>query len=202
MNVEKLGVDLMTLNGSKIYGPKGVGILFIKEGVKLEPMLYGGEQERKIRPGTENVPAIAGFAEALKIANAEKEKETKRLSVLRDYFIKKLTSEIPKVVLNGHPVERLPNNINVSILDVEGEAVVLYLDEAGVACSTGSACASESLEPSHVIMAIGRPHSYAHGAMRFTLGRSNTKKDIDYVMKILPDIVEKLRSISPTRVKI
>lgn len=202
LNVEKLGVDLMTLNGSKIYGPKGVGILFVKDGVKLEPMSYGGEQERRIRPGTENVPAIAGFAEALKIADAEKEKETKRLSILRDYFIKKLTSEIPKVVLNGHPVERLPNNINVSILDVEGESVVLYLDEAGVACSTGSACASESLEPSHVIMATCKMHAYAHGAMRFSMGRSTTKKDIDFVMKVLPEIVEKLRSISAVKIKI
>jgi len=201
LNVEKLGVDMITINGSKIYGPKGTGLLYIKDGVKLEPILYGGEQERKLRPGTENVPAIVGLAEALKIAEAEKEKEAKRLSILRDYFIKRLTTEISKVVLNGHPTERLPNNINVSILDAEGESIVLYLDEVGVACSTGSACTSESLEPSHVIMAIGRPHAYAHGAMRFSLGRSTTKKDIDYVMKVLPDIVNKLRMFSPTNIK-
>lgn len=202
LNVEKLGADMLTLNGSKIYGPKGIGLLYIKDGIKLQPLLYGGEQEKKLRPGTENVPAIIGLAEALKIAEEEREKETKRLSDLRDYFTERLLKEIPKVVLNGHPAQRLPNNINVSILDVEGESVVLYLDEAGVACSTGSACTSESLEPSHVIMAIGQSHAYAHGAMRFSLGRSTAKKDIDYVMKVLPEIVRKLRSISPTNIKI
>lgn len=202
LNVERLGVDLLTLNGSKIYGPKGTGLLYVKDGVKLQPLLYGGEQERKLRPGTENVTGIVGLAEALKIADTEKEKEAKRLSTLRDYFTQRLTTEISKTVLNGHPSERLPNNVNVSILDVEGEAVILYLDEKGVACSTGSACTSESLEPSHVIMAIGRPHAYAHGAMRFSLGRSTTKKDIDYVMKVLPPIVEKLRSMSPTNIEV
>ena len=202
INVERLGVDLMTINGSKIYGPKGIGLLYAKNGIKLEPLLYGGEQERKLRPGTENVPAIAGLAEALKIADQDREKESMRLVKLRDYFINRLLGEIPKTVLNGHSAERLPNNINVSILDAEGESIVLYLDEAGVACSTGSACTSESLEPSHVILAIGKPHAYAHGAMRFSLGRSTTKKDIDYVMKVLPDIIKKLRMFSPVNIKI
>ena len=202
INVERLGVDLMTINGSKIYGPKGIGLLYAKNGIKLEPLLYGGEQERKLRPGTENVPAIVGLAEALKIADKDREKESARLVKLRDYFIGRLIGEIPKTVLNGHAAERLPNNINVSILDAEGESIVLYLDEAGVACSTGSACTSESLEPSHVIMAIGKPHAYAHGAMRFSLGRSTTKKDIDYVMKVLPDIIKKLRMFSPVNIKI
>ena len=162
LNVERLGVDLLTINGSKIYGPKGIGLLYVKDGVKLQPLLYGGEQERKLRPGTENVPAIVGLAEALKIADKDREKESARLVKLRDYFLNRLLGEIPKTVLNGHPAQRLPNNINVSILDAEGESIVLYLDEAGVACSTGSACTSENLEPSHVIMAIGRPHAYAH----------------------------------------
>ena len=202
INVERLGVDLMTINGSKIYGPKGIGLLYAKNGIKLEPLLYGGEQERKLRPGTENVPAIIGLAEALKIAEQEREKESARLVKLRDYFINRLLGEIPKTVLNGHPIQRLPNNINVSILDAEGESIVLYLDEAGAACSTGSACTSESLEPSHVILAIGKPHAYAHGAMRFSLGRSTTKKDIDYVMKVLPDIIKKLRMFSPVNIKI
>jgi len=202
INVERLGVDLMTINGSKIYGPKGIGLLYAKNGIKLEPLLYGGEQERKLRPGTENVPAIAGLAEALKIADQDREKESTRLVKLRDYFIGRLLGEIPKTVLNGHPIQRLPNNINVSILDAEGESIVLYLDEAGVACSTGSACTSESLEPSHVILAIGKPHAYAHGAMRFSLGRSTTKKDIDYVMEVLPDIIKKLRMFSPVNIKI
>jgi len=200
LNIQKLGVDLMTINGSKIYGPKGTGVLFVKDGVKLQPILYGGEQEKKLRPGTENVAGIVGLAAALRLADEEREKESTRLSKLRDYFIGRLTMEIPKVVLNGHSAERLPNNVNVSILDVEGESVVLYLDEAGVACSTGSACTSENLEPSHVLMAIGRPHSYAHGAMRFSLGRSTTKKNIDYVMKVLPGIIEKLRMFSPVKI--
>ena len=202
INVERLGVDLMTINGSKIYGPKGIGLLYAKNGIKLEPLLYGGEQERRLRPGTENVPAIVGLAESLKIAEQEREKESTRLVKLRDYFINRLLGEIPKTILNGHSAERLPNNINVSILDAEGESIVLYLDEAGVACSTGSACTSESLEPSHVILAIGKPHAYAHGAMRFSLGRSTTKKDIDYVMKVLPDIIKKLRMFSPVNISV
>ena len=202
LNVERLGVDLLTLNGSKIYGPKGIGLLYVKDGVKLQPLLYGGEQERKLRPGTENVPAIAGLAEALKIADQDRERESARLVKLRDYFINRLLGEIPKTVLNGHLTQRLPNNINVSILDAEGESIVLYLDEAGVACSTGSACTSENLEPSHVIMALGKPHAYAHGAMRFSLGRSTTKKDVDFVMKVLPDIIKKLRMFSPVNIKI
>ena len=202
LNVERLGVDLMTINGSKIYGPKGIGLLYAKNGIKLEPLLYGGEQEKKLRPGTENVPAIVGLAEALKIADKDREKESARLVKLRDYFINRLLGEIPKTVLNGHPTQRLPNNVNVSILDAEGESIVLYLDEAGVACSTGSACTSESLEPSHVILAIGKPRAYAHGAMRFSLGRSTTKKNIDYVMKVLPDIIKKLRMFSPVNIKI
>ena len=202
LNVEKLGVDLLTLNGSKIYGPKGIGLLYIKNGVKLQSLLYGGEQEGKLRPGTENVPAIVGLAEALKIADKDRKKESARLVRLRDYFINRLLGEIPKTVLNGHPTQRLPNNVNVSILDVEGESVVLYLDEAGVACSTGSACTSESLESSHVILAIGKSHAYAHGAMRFSLGRTTIKKDIDYVMKVLPDIIKKLRMFSPVNIKI
>jgi cysteine desulfurase len=210
LDVKKLGVDLMTVNGSKIYGPKGVGFLYARKparnashseaggGIKLMPQMYGGEQERGLRPGTENIPAIIGLAEALKISQKEKNKEMKRLVALRDYFIKRLTAEIPKVFLNGHPAKRLPNNVNVSVLGAEGESIVLYLDELGVACSTGSACTSESLEPSHVIMALGKPYEYSHGSVRFTLGRCNTKQDIDYVMKILPEVVKKLRNISAT----
>jgi len=200
LNVEKLGVDLMTINGSKVYGPKGIGFLYVKKGVKLQPFLYGGEQEKKLRPGTENVPAIVGLAEALKIAQKEKSNEVKRLTGLRDYFIKKLTTEIPKTFLNGHSRLRLPNNINISVLGTEGEAVLLYLDEYGISCSTGSACSSESLEPSHVIMALKKPHEYGHGSLRFTLGRKTTKKEIDYVMKILPEVIVKLRSISAIKI--
>ena len=202
LDTKKLKVDLLTLNGSKIYGPKGIGMLFIRQGVPLEPILYGGSQERKFRPGTENVPAIVGFAEALNIAQQGREKESQRLEKLRDYFINRLLKEIPKTVLNGHPSERLPNNVNVSILDVEGEAVILYLDEYGISCSTGSACTSESFEPSHVILALGRPHAYAHGSVRFTMGRKTTKKEIDYTVEKLKEVVEKLRSISAVNIKL
>lgn len=196
LNVEKLGVDLMTVNGSKIYGPKGIGFLYAKRGTKLSPLMYGGGQERGLRPGTENAPAIAGLAKALELVQNQKTKESKRLIALRDYFTKRLIKEIPKTFLNGHPKKRLPNNINVSILGVEGEAAVLYLDDAGIACSTGSACGSEGLEPSHVIMAIRNDYAYSHGSIRFTLGKHNTKKDINYVMKILPKVVKKLRTLS------
>lgn len=199
LDVKKLGVDLMTVNGSKIYGPKGIGFLYVRKGVKIQPILFGGEQERKMRPGTENVPAVAGLAKAFELAQKDKKKESRRITVLRDYFIKRLVTEIPKTFLNGHPSQRLPNNINISVLGVEGESVVLYLDEAGIACSTGSACTSASLEPSHVIMALGKPYEYGHGSLRFTLGRRNTKKDIDYVLKVLPPIIKKLRSISAVK---
>ena len=196
LDVEKLGIDLMTVNGSKIYGPKGTGFLYAKRGIRLKPLMHGGGQEAGLRPGTENVPAIIGLSEALAKVQKRRVKESKRLIAIRDYFIKRLTKEIPKIFLNGHPKKRLPNNINISILGVEGEAVVLYLDEAGIACATGSACNSEKLESSHVIMAIRNDYAYSHGSLRFTLGKDNTKKEIDYVMKVLPKVVEKLRKIS------
>jgi cysteine desulfurase len=196
LNVLKLGVDLMTLNGSKIYGPKGVGILFIKRGVKLKPIFYGGGHEKSLRPGTENVPAIIGFAKALELAQKNKEKESKRLLKLRDHFIDGILKSVPDVILNGSRTERTPNNVNVSFFGVEGEAIVLYLDAKGVACSTGSACSSDSLEPSHVILELKRPHEYAQGSVRFTLGKKTKKDDIKYVLKILPDIVKKLRVVS------
>lgn len=197
MNVQKLGVDLMTINGSKMYGPKGVGFLYVKKGVKLSPITRGGGQESGIRPGTENIAGIVGLAEAFKIAQNEKEKESRGLIILRDYFIKKLKEKIPNVILNGDPILRLPNNINVSILGIEGESALLYMDEKGISCATGSACTSNSLDPSHVIMALGRPYEYAHGSLRFSLGKITTKKDLDYTLKVLPPIVEKLRQLSP-----
>ena len=202
LDVQKLGLDFLAMNGSKIYGPKGVGCLFIRRGVRVKPLIYGGGQEGNLRSGTENVPGIIGFAKALEIAHAEKDQENARLTELRDYFIKRLMTEIPKMVLNGHPTKRLPNNVNVSVLDIEGEAVILYLDEYGISCSTGSACTSITLDPSHVILEIGRPYEYAHGSIRFTLGRRNTKEDIDYVMKVFPEIVGKLRKISPVRLEV
>lgn len=203
LNVEKLHVDLMTLNGSKIYGPKGVGILFKRRDIDIQPLIFGGSQELGMRAGTENVPGIIGIARALELATEIKDKEIKRLRNLTSYFWKRIREEIPKVRLNGAEIgeKRLPNNLNVSILDVEGEALLLYLDEYGIACSTGSACTSHSLEPSHVLLACGLPYEYAHGSLRFTLGKATTKKEIDYVMKYLPEIVKKLREISPVHLK-
>ena len=199
MNVDKLIVDLMTLNGGKIYGPKGIGILYIRKHTNIWPITYGGEQEKRLRPGTENVPGIVGLAEALKLAQKDREKENKRLTELRDMLIKGIIKKIPKVKLNGHPEKRLPNNVNVSILDIEGEAMLLRLDMLGIAASSGSACTSGSLDPSHVILALGHGYEVAHGSIRFTLGKQTKKEDIDYVLKVLPKVVSDLRKISPVR---
>ena len=205
VDVQKLGVDLMTINASKMYGPKQIGLLYVKTGVRIRPLIYGGGQEKNLRSGTENVPEIVGLSAALEFAQKDRLKENKRLRELRNYFTHQLFKHVPKIVLNGptldsdseeHPM-RLPNNINVSILDIEGEALLLYLDAYNICMSTGSACTSTSLDPSHVILAIGRPYEYAHGSMRFTLGKNTTKTDIDYVIKVLPGIVKELRRISP-----
>ncbi|MEK6893607.1 MAG: cysteine desulfurase NifS [Nanoarchaeota archaeon] len=196
LSVSNLNVDLMTLNGSKIYGPKGVGILYLKEGIKIEPLIHGGGQEFDLRSGTENVPFIIGFAKALEISQEERKKESERLIKLRDALIDGLL-KIPKTKLNGHPSLRLPNNINVSFLDIEGEAMLLYLNEKGVYASTGSACASKSLETSHVLRAIGLPYEASHGSLRFSLGKYTTLAEIKYLLKIMPKIVETLRKISP-----
>lgn len=200
LNVEKLHVDLLTLNGSKMYGPKGVGLLYVKRGIKLQPLVFGGSQERSLRPGTENIAGIVGMAKALELVQAEKVAESKRLIALRDYLIDGIVSSIPKIRINGHRTERLPNNVNISFMDIEGEALLLYLDAAGIYGSTGSACTSASLDPSHVILALGMPYEVAHGSLRFTLGHATTKENIDYVLEILSPLVEKLRSISPVRV--
>jgi len=196
-NVKKLGVDLLTLNGAKIYGPKGIGCLYVKSGIKLEPLMFGGEQEFTIRPGTENNALINGFAEAIKLAGKLKVKEAKRLILLRDWFIKEIQKTIPRVHLNGHPKNRLPNNTNFSFADIEGESLVLRLDGYGIRTSTGSACSSSRLEPSHVILALGISPEIAHGSLRITLGRNTTKKDLEYVLKVLPKVVEDLRRLSP-----
>ncbi len=200
LNVEKLGVDMMTLNGSKVYGPKGVGILYSKLGIRIEPFVYGGGQEKNVRSGTENLPAILGFAKALELAEEKKEAETKRLWKLNEKLTEGIINNISKTFLNGHPKKRLPNNVNVTILDIEGEALILHLDSEGIYTSTGSACTSGSLDPSHVILATGLPYEAAHGSLRFTMGRETTEKDLDKVIEVLPKIVEKLRRMSPTKV--
>ncbi len=196
LNVEKLHVDLMTLNSGKIYGPKGVGMLFVRRSTKIKSMIQGGSQELRLRAGTENVPGIVGFAKALEIVQKKKEKENIRLEKLRNYLIDELL-KIPKSRLNGHPEKRLSNNINISFLDVEGESIMLYLDAQGIYCSTGSACASTSLHPSHVILALGLSYEGAHGSMRFTLGSQTKKSDLQYVVKKLPPIIARLRELSP-----
>ncbi len=189
LSFDRLGVDCMALNGSKIYGPKGIGCLLVRRGVELEPILYGGGQEKGLRSGTENVPGIVGFAKALELAQEEKEKENARLVLLRDYFIRELLKKIPGAVLNGHAKKRLPNNVNISVPGIEGEAAVIYLSQKGVYASTGSACTALSLEPSHVIAALGKPEEYTRGSLRFTLGRATTKDDIDYAVGQLQEVV-------------
>jgi len=197
IDVKKLGVDLLTLNGSKIYGPKGVGVLYKRKGVKIKPIMYGGFQEAGLRPGTENVPNIVGFAKAFELVQNGMEKENKRLCALRDRMINGIEKSIKKVRLNGHSKNRLPNNVNFTFMDIEGEAFTLFLNELGVYASTGSACTSERLDPSHVIVATGVPYECAHGSVRFTLGHSSTKEDVDYVVKMVAKIVDILRKISP-----
>jgi len=197
LDVQDLGIDLLSINGSKIYGPKGVGALFVKKGVKLRAIIQGGGQERRLRSGTESLPLIVGLATALAIADEKKEEESKRLTDLRDKMIKNILETIPKTILNGHPTDRLPNNVNVSMMDAEGEAMLFYLDKEGIAASTGSACTSGTLDPSHVILSTGFPYEAAHGSLRFSLGRSTTEEDINHVLKVLPGIIENLRDISP-----
>src|SRR3989344_6479448 len=201
LDVKDLGVDLLTLNGSKIYGPKGSGVLFVARGVQLEPLILGGGQERSLVAGTENVAGIVGLATALALAQKNRETENQRLINLRDKLIAGVLQRIPKSRLNGHPTKRLPNNANVTILDVEGEAMLLYLNEYGIYAATGSACDSATLDPSHVILALGLPYEFAPGSMRFALGRRTTSEDIDYILEILPAIVKTLREVSPVKLE-
>jgi cysteine desulfurase len=196
LNVEKLHVDFLTFNASKIYGPKGIGALYIRSGAKIKPLMFGGSQEMLIRPGTQNVAGAVGLAKALEIAISDRDKENKRLIKLRDYFIGELL-KIKGTRLNGDAEKRLPNNINVSFNGIEGEAMVLYLDAKGIYVSSGSACTSRTLDPSHVVLACGLDREIAHSSVRFTLGKKTTREDLAYVLKVLPGIVEKLRGISP-----
>ena len=197
VDVNELGVDLLAISAHKLYGPKGVGVLYIRKGTRIIPFVHGGEQERRRRAGTENVPAIVGFGKAVEIAQEEMDGGAKRLISLRDKLIKGLMGGIEHIHLNGHPTRRLPNNVNMSIEFVEGESMLLNLDLEGIAASTGSACSSSSLQPSHVLLAMGLSHELSHGSLRFTLGRETTEEEIERVSEILPQIVAKLRSMSP-----
>jgi cysteine desulfurase len=197
VNVDKLKVDLLSISAHKLYGPKGAGALYIRKGTKLVSLIHGGEQERRRRAGTENVPAIVGLGKAVELAGQEIGKEAERLASLRDKLIKGLGEKIDHILSNGHPTRRLPNNVNVSVDFVEGESMLLNLDLEGICASTGSACSSASLEPSHVLLALGLSPEQAHGSLRFTLGRENTEADIERVLEVLPAIVSKLRAMSP-----
>ena len=197
IDVDELNVDILSASGHKLYGPKGVGILYVRKGVRMLPFMHGGDHEQGRRASTHNVPGIVGFGKAVELAKEEMGKEIEKLTFLRDKLIKGILGAIEFTRLNGHPTQRLPNNVNVSISYVEGESMLLNLDMEGIACSTGSACTSSSLEPSHVLAAIGLPHELAHGSLRFTLGRPTSEDDIVYVLNVLPAIVGKLRSMSP-----
>ena len=189
LNVQELGVDLMTIDGQKIYGPKGVGALFIKRGVMIEPIIYGGGQEKGLRSGTENVPLIVGLAKAIEIAGKNRIKNSEWISEVRDYGIRKIEEKIPQAVLNGDRMKRLPNNINISIPGIDPEFVVLQLDEGGIVCSTKSACLKDE-SVSYVIAALGKDEKYSQSSLRFSLGLNATKKDMDYLVKILIKLVK------------
>ena len=196
IDVNKMDIDLLSLSGHKFEGPKGCGALYIRKGTKIDTLLHGGAQERKRRAGTENVPAIVGLGKAIELATAEIEESNKTLLGLRERLVKGLL-KIPKAHLNGHPIERLANNVNVTFEYIEGESLLLLLNAKGIFASTGSACNSSSLEPSHVLTACGVPHEIVHGSLRLSLGRMNSEQDVDRVLEAVPEIVQKLRNMSP-----
>jgi len=197
IDVNKMNIDLLTASSHKMYGPKGAALLFVREGTKIEPFIHGGGHEGGLRSSTVNTPAIVGFAKACQICKKEMKKENQRLSKLRDELIKGIFKKIPDSYLNGHPQKRLPNNANFWFKFVEGESIIIQLDLLGISASTGSACSSAKLEPSHVLLAIGLKPQEAHGSLRLSLGRWTTKEDINYILKVLPEIIKKLREISP-----
>lgn len=197
IDVKAMNIDLLSLSAHKLHGPKGVGALYIRKGIVVPPLLHGGAQERGKRAGTENVAGIVGLGKAIEIACADIDGTSRRMAAMRDRLIAGIESSIPEVKLNGHRTERLPGNVNFSIRYIEGESILLMLDINGIAASSGSACTSGSLDPSHVLLAMGMPHEIAHGSLRLTLGDDTTEADVDYVLEVLPTIVAKLRRMSP-----
>lgn len=197
IDVDEMHIDMLSSSAHKINGPKGIGFLYIRKGVKIRSFVHGGAQERKRRAGTENVPAIVGYGVAAQRAAKTMEERTARERQLRDYFIERVEKEIPHVKLNGHPTKRLPNNINFSFRFIEGESLLIMLDMKGIAGSSGSACTSGSLDPSHVLLAIGLPHEIAHGSLRLSLGEDTTKEDLDYTLEQIKEIIQRLRDLSP-----
>jgi cysteine desulfurase len=197
INLKKLNVDMLSISGHKIYGPKGVGAIYIRKGVRITPWSHGGHHERSRRAGTENIPGVVGFAKAIEIVVKGIDEQNKHLRHLTETFYKKLVDTIPDVILNGDLERRIPNTLNLSFKGVEGESIILSLDLKGVAVASGSACTSGTLEPSHVLSAMGIDPAIAQGAIRFSFGRDNTMEDVEYVASLLPEIVERLRSMSP-----
>lgn len=197
VNVDDCHIDMLSASGHKINGPKGIGVLYIRTGVKIRSFIHGGAQERKRRAGTENVTGIVGFGEAARIAMETMEARSRKEAELRDYLIEKVLREIPYTRLNGHHTDRLPNNANFSFQFIEGESLLIMLDSKGICGSSGSACTSGSLDPSHVLLAIGLPHEIAHGSLRLTMSEENTKEEMDFVVESLKGIVERLRNMSP-----
>ena len=197
IDVDEMNIDMLSSSAHKINGPKGIGCLYIRKGVKIRSFIHGGAQERKRRAGTENVPGIVGYGVAARMAAETMEERTKKEQELRDYFIRRVLEEVPYTRLNGDPKKRLPNNANFSFRFIEGESLLIMLDMKGIAGSSGSACTSGSLDPSHVLLAIGLPHEIAHGSLRLTLGADTTKEDLDYTLDQIKEIVTKLRNLSP-----
>ena len=197
IDVDEMNIDMLSSSAHKINGPKGIGCLYIRKGVKIRSFIHGGAQERKRRAGTENVPGIVGYGVAARMAAETMEARTRKEQELRDYFIRRVLDEVPYTRLNGDPEKRLPNNANFSFRFIEGESLLIMLDMKGIAGSSGSACTSGSLDPSHVLLAIGLPHEIAHGSLRLTLGADTTKEDLDYTLEQIKEIVAKLRDLSP-----
>lgn len=197
IDVQAMQIDLLSLSAHKFHGPKGVGALYVKKGVRMPALILGGGQERKKRAGTENVPGIVGLGAAIEYAHAHMAENAAHMTALRDRLMEHIPATIPDVKLNGHPTDRLPNNVNFSIRYIEGESILLMLDINGIAASSGSACTSGSLDPSHVLLAMGLSHEVAHGSLRLSLSEYTTEQEIDYVLELLPQIVERLRAMSP-----
>lgn len=197
VNVDDLNVDMLSISGHKLHGPKGIGVLYVRKGTRFTSFMQGGGQERGRRASTENVAGIVGLAKAVELALAGREQEAARLTDLRDYLIKGIEDKIEAIRINGDRIKRLPNNVNICFEAIEGESLLLTLDAKGISASSGSACTSGSLEPSHVLLGIGLPHEIAHGSLRLTLGRETTKEDCDYVLEVLPGVVANLRAMSP-----
>ena len=197
IDVKAMGIDMLSMSGHKFHAPKGIGVLYIRKGVRLQQFMNGGAQERNRRAGTENLASIVGIGKAIEIATADIDAHNKKLSAIRDHMIERILKEIPYTRLNGHPTTRLPGNVNVCFRFIEGESLLMLLDAKGIAGSSGSACTSGSLDPSHVLLAIGLPHEIAHGSLRLSLSEENTMEEADYVVDALVEIVSRLRSMSP-----